>query len=161
MPRGVKVFEVRGPARRLDQELRQHQPEQHAETAEDNERPAPTVVLADQAAEESAGNGSDVDGGLMRAHRARASLSTVIVADERHGGGKVKRLAQPFGRPEEQKGAEVAGYRGHHTDDTPRLEPPEHCRLPAHSIDDVARERSANSIDQREGGAQKPELDFV
>src|SRR3954468_23169511 len=108
MPGDVKVFEVRGPARRLDQELRQHQPEQHAETTEDNERPAPTVVLADQAAEESAGDGSDVDGGLMRAHRSRASLSTVIVADERHGGGKVKRLAQTFSGPEEQKGAEIA-----------------------------------------------------
>ena len=61
MPGDMEVFEVRGAARRLDQELHQHESEQHAEAAEDDERPAPTVVLADQAAEESAGDGSDVD----------------------------------------------------------------------------------------------------
>ena len=109
VPGDVEVFEIRRAALRLDEKLHQHQAEQHAEPAENDERPAPAVVLADQPAEESARDRADIDRGLMRAHRARARLSSVIVADERHRSGKVKGLAQALRPPERTEACRSCG----------------------------------------------------
>ena len=97
----------------------------------------------------------------MSSHGARARLSAVIIADQRHRGGEIKRFAQPLGGAEKQKRAEIAGDRREHADDAPRLESPEDGGLAADAVHDVAGEGSADAIDQGERGAQQAELDFI
>jgi hypothetical protein len=80
--RDVEVFAVGRAAHRLHEKLHEHEAEDYAQPAEDDERPAPAVVLADQPTEEPACDGADVDGSLMRPHGARARSSAVIVADQ-------------------------------------------------------------------------------
>src|SRR5262249_15065594 len=137
------------------------QAKQYAESAKHHERPAPTVILADEAAEESARDGPDINGGLMRSHGARARSPAVIVADERHRSGEVESFAQSLRGAEKQKWPQVEAGRREHTNDAPRLKPPQNGRLAADTIDNVACEGSTDSVDQGERRAQQTELHFV
>jgi hypothetical protein len=82
--------------------------QQDARAAEHDERPAPSIALADEAGEEAARDRADVDAGLMQSHGARAGLAAMIIADQGHRCGEVEGLAQAFGGAESEKLAEGA-----------------------------------------------------
>src|SRR5713101_6920934 len=99
----------------LVQEFIQEQPKKDAQFAKDDERPAPAEVLADEAGKESSRDGADVDTRLVNAERPRACPRAVVIADHRHGGGIIERLAQPFGRSKKEQMPKGARKSGGHT----------------------------------------------
>ena len=149
---------VGGAARRLDEQLLQHEPEQDAEAAKDDEGEPPAVVLSDQPGEEPAADGADVDAGLVDAHRARARPAVVIVADQRHRRRVVERLAEALGGAPEEQMLEIPRGDGGDADRAPRVESAEDRALAAHAIDHHAGDRRGEAIDPGERRSEQPEL---
>ena len=152
------VGEIGGPALRLDEQGVEREAEQDAQTAEDDERPTPAVLLPDGAGEEAARDRSGIDAGLMQAHGAGARGFSVVIADHRHGGREVAGLAQSLGCAEEEEVAEIAGQRRGYADQAPEMETGENRGFSAHPVDDRAGERRPQAIDPGEGRTEKPEL---
>src|SRR5258708_3569112 len=146
----LEILQVCSSALGFDQEPRQQKSQQHAHRAEHDEGPPPTVKLTDQPPEEAAGNGSDIDAGLVSAHGTGTCFLSVIVANHRHRSGKVEGLSEPFGSTEKQELLEVGRQSCEHANDAPGPQPAEYGGLAPDPVNNVAGERSADSIDQRE-----------
>jgi hypothetical protein len=145
----------------FDEKAVEEDAEEDAESAEDDEGPPPAVVLADEAGEEAAADGADVDGGLVKAHGAGARGLAVVVADHGHGGGVVDGFAQALGGAEEQQVVEVAREGGGHADEAPDVQAGEDGGLAADAVHDEAGEGRSKSVSPGEGGAEQAELDAV
>jgi len=111
--------------------------EQNHQSAENDERPTPAIVLSDGAGEEAARDGSDVNAGLMDAHGARTGGGAVIIANHRHGSRIVDRLSKAFGGAEEEQLGEIARKGSEGANQAPGLK---------------AGEKSEVALEQREDG---------
>ena len=65
----------------------------------------------------------------------------MIVADERHRGGKIERFAEPLGGAEEEEVTEVLRERRRHADQAPHLQAAEDRGLASHAVDNHPGER--------------------
>ena len=118
-------------------------------------------MLSDQPGKEPSRDGACIYARLVQANRARPCCRTVIVADQRHGCRKVKRLSDPFERPHAEQAAKTTHRGGRHADCAPGVEAAKNCRLAPHAIHDVAGEQRTEAIDPREGAAEQAQLHVI
>src|SRR5262249_52933699 len=131
----------------------------NTQTAEYDEGPAPAVLLSDQASEESSCDRADVDAGLVCANRARSCVRAMIIADERHGSGKVERFADSFERTHREEAVESVRERSRGADRAPCVQASEDCGFAAHAIHDISRKERTQAIDPGKGAAEQSKLD--
>src|SRR5260221_12325576 len=81
---------------RLAKKPIEHQRQQHPRAAEKIKPRPPSVLFRKPIPRPTSRNRANINAGLMEGKRARPGDTAMIVADQRHRGGKIKRLPESF-----------------------------------------------------------------
>ncbi len=96
----------------------------------------------------------------MKRQRSGSRAGGVVVADERHGGGEVKRLAETFERANGDEVPEFSAPARHHRDEAPEEASAEDQVFAPRPVGDVSGHRCAESVDPHERRPDQAELGF-
>src|SRR5205823_4939387 len=132
-----------------------NQTQNDAQFAEEDERPAPAEMLADNSGKISARNRPHVNARLVDAERPRARPRAVVIADHRYGGGIIESLAQPLGRSKEQQLAKAPRKSSDHADAAPDMQPAEDGGLAPDSINEHSRKWRPETVHPGERRAEQ------
>src|SRR5260221_2062552 len=146
---------------RLAKKPIEHQRQQHPRAAEKIKPRPPSVLFRKPSPSPTSRNRADINAGLMEGKRARPGVTAMIVADQRHRGGKIKRLAESFQSADGDEVPKFAAPTGHDRDATPEQAAAQDQILALDSVADEPGERGAERIDPHEGGADQAQMNFV
>src|SRR5260221_9533303 len=104
---------------RLAKKPIEHQRQQHPRAPEKIKPRPPSVLFRKPSPSPTSRNRADINAGLMEGKRARPGVTAMIVADQRHRGGKIKSLCRNIPRPDDSQGPKAGSptrnYRCSHS----------------------------------------------